>query len=122
VIGGILIIKKRLIRIKGTELKKKMVESSDRIKHAMRVSPECEYKIELGLHVFVPNIQRKHFFAGQCYKCSSWRHTLHFCPLQYCTFCCKYGHHHNICKKKKTSSIYGILDGQKVAPPVQAEQ
>jgi len=60
---------------------------------------EVMYRLETGKRMFTRTLHRRTFFAGQCYKCGSWRHTQYFCPLQECTKCFVYGHHHKVCKK-----------------------
>jgi len=67
---------------------------------------EVMYRLEMGKNLFNRSLHRKTYFVGQCYKCGSWKHTQHFCPLQQCTLCSVYGHHHKVCKKKKKANIY----------------
>jgi hypothetical protein len=62
---------------------------------------EVMYRLELG-NDSLPPVCRKTYFVGQCYKCGSWKHTQHFCPLQQCNHCSVYGHHQKVCKNKKT--------------------
>jgi hypothetical protein len=64
---------------------------------------EVMYRLELGKSLFNKHLHRKTYFVGQCYKCGSWKHTQHFCPLQQCSECSVYGHHVKVCKKKKAS-------------------
>lgn len=62
--------------------------------------------LELGRNS-ISSLHRKTYFIGQCYKCGSWKHTQHFCPLQYCNVCTQYGHHFKVCKKKR--AVYSPL-------------